>query len=280
MGITLLAGRGFTPDDSAGAEMVTVISKTLADQLAPNATAAVIGRHLTLGTDEKTQHTLTIVGVTRDFPTAQMDTGRAQLLLPLAQHPSPKVFLIARSTDGEQPLTVTAALENAVRDLGPDVDRTFTFGGGTPYARIVTGVWLRQNSVRNFLERSTVMGGAGGVILMLAALGIYGVVGLMVATRTREIAVRTALGASPRAVLRMILFDVVKLVMPGVVFGLLITLAIVRLQGDNLGIRLSNAEPLAYVAGAAIALLVAILASLTHARRAASVQPMVALRSI
>jgi ABC-type lipoprotein release transport system permease subunit len=78
----------------------------------------------------------------------------------------------------------------------------------------------------------------------------------------------------------MILFDVVKLVMPGVAFGLLITLAIVRLQGDNLGIRLSNAEPLAYVFGAAIAVLVAILASLTHARRAASVQPMVAMRSI
>jgi hypothetical protein len=280
MGIPLLVGRGFTPDDSAGAEMVTVISKTLADQLAPNATAAVIGTHLTLGTDEKTQHTLTIVGVTRDFPTAQMDTGQAQLLLPLAQHPSPKVFLIARSADGEQPLKVTAALENAVRDLGPDMDRTITFGGGTPYAKSVTGAWLRQNSVRNFLERSAVTGGAGAVIQILAALGIYGVVGLMVATRTREIAVRAALGASRRGVLSMILFDVVKLVMPGVVFGLLITLAIVRLQGDNLGIRLSNTEPLAYVAGAAIALLVAILASLTHARRAASVQPMVALRSI
>ena len=263
-----------------GAEMVTVISKTLADQLAPNALAAVIGKRLTFGTEEKTQHTLTIVGVTRDFPTAQMGTARAQLLLPLAQHPSPKVFLIARSVDGEQPMKVTTALENAVRDLGPDVDRTITSGDGTPYSRIVTGVWLRQNSVRDFLAQSAVTGGAGSVILMLAALGIYGVVGLMVATRTREIAVRAALGASRRGVLGLILFDVVKLVMPGVAFGLLITVAIVRLQGDNMGIRLSNAEPLAYVVGAAIAVLVAILASLAHARRAASVQPMVAMRSI
>jgi len=280
MGIPLLLGRGFTPDDIAGAEMVTVISKTLADQLAPGDTPAVIGKNLTLGTDEKTPHTLTIVGVTRDFPTAHMSEARAQLLLPLAQHPSPKVFLIARSADGEQPLKVTAALETAVLDLGPDVDRTITSGDGTPYARIVTGIWLRQNSVRNFLVQSAVMGGAGSVILILAALGIYGVVGLMVATRTREIAVRVALGASRRGVLGMILFDVVKLIMPGVVFGLLITLAIVRLQGDNLGVRLSNAEPLAYVFGAAIAVLIAILASLTHARRAASVQPMVAMRSI
>ena len=280
MGIPLLAGRGFTADDRAGAAMVTVISKTLADQLAPNAAAAIIGKQLTLGTGEKTQRILTIVGVTRDFPTAQMATERGQLLLPLAQHPSTKVFLIARGADGELPTKVTAALENAVRDLGPDVDRTLTFGAGTPYSRIVSGVWLRQNSIRNFLAQSAVSGGAGGVILVLAALGIYGVVGLMVATRTREIAVRAALGASPRAVLGMILFDVVKLVMPGVVLGLLITLAIVRLQGDSLGMRVSNAEPLAYVFGATLAVLVAVLASLSHARRAASVQPMVAMRSI
>jgi putative ABC transport system permease protein len=279
MDIPLLVGRGFTHDDSADGEMVTVISKTLADQLAPNDPAAVIGKRVTFGPEGKTQQTLTIVGVTRDFPTAQMSTERAQLLLPLAQHPSPNVFLVARSAAGEQPLKLTAALENAVRDLGPDVDRNHTYGGGTAYSRIVTGVGLRRNSVRNFLERAALTGGAGSVILTLAALGIYGVVGLMVATRTREIAVRVALGASRRGVVGLILFDVVKLVMPGVVFGLLITVAIVRLQGDNLGIRLSNAEPLAYVVGAAIAVLVAILASLAHARRAASVQPMVAMRS-
>ena len=279
MEIPLLVGRGFTQDDTAGGEMVTVISKTLADQLAPN-DPTVIGKRLTFGPEGKTQQTLTIVGVTRDFPGAHMASERAQLLLPLAQHPSQKVFLIARSTAGEQPLKLTAALENAVGDLGPDVDRNHTYGGGTAYSRIVTGVGLRQNSVRNFLGRAAVTGGAGSVILTLAALGIYGVVGLMVATRTREIAVRVALGASRRGVVGLILFDVVKLVMPGVAFGLLITVAIVRLQGDNLGIQLSNAEPFAYVAGAAIAVLVAILASLGHARRAASIQPMVAMRSI
>ena len=152
MGIPLLIGRGFTDDDSAGAEMVTVISKTLADQLEPDAPAAVIGKRLTVGAEGKTQQTLTIVGVTRDFPTAQMGTARAQLLLPLAQHPSSKVFLIARSEDGEQPMKVTTALENAVRALGPDVDRTLTYGDGAAYSTIVTGVWLRQNSVRRLSD--------------------------------------------------------------------------------------------------------------------------------
>jgi predicted permease len=279
MGIPLLLGRGFTHDDSAGAEMVAVISKALADRLGPDAPGAVIGKRLTVEAEGKTPQTVTIVGITRDFPAAQMATERAQVLLPLAQHPSSRVFLIARSRAGGQPTNVTAAVENAVRELGPEVDRTLTDGGGAAYSRIVTGVWLRQNSVRTFLVQSAAAGGAGCVILTLAALGVYGVVGLMVATRTREIAVRAALGASRRGVMGMILFDVVKLVTPGVIVGVLFTAAIVRLNGDNFGVKLSNAQPLAYVVGAATAVLVAILASLTHARRAASIQPMVAMRS-
>jgi putative ABC transport system permease protein len=144
---------------------------------------------------------------------------------------------------------------------------------------VVTGAWLRKNSVNDFLTQSAVAGIAGSVILTLSALGIYGVVGLMVATRTRELAVRVALGASRHRVLGMVLFDVVKLVTPGVIVGLILTAVFVRLNGDNMGIPLSNVESLAYIVGGAIALLVAVLASLAPARRAASVQPMVAMRS-
>jgi hypothetical protein len=284
MAIPLLRGRGFTVDDGAGAEMVTVISKPLADRLFPNADAAeALGKRLTFGAadaEDRTPQTLTIVGVTGDFPTSQMSTAREQLLLPLAQHPSPTVFLIARSAPGEQPMKLNAALENAVRDLGPDFNQNVRTPDGVPYSKVVTGVWLRQNSMRDFLVQSAVGGTAGSVILMLAALGIYGVVGLMVASRTREIAVRVALGASRRRVLGMIVFDVVKLAIPGVAVGLVLTAALVRLNGENMGIPLSNLEPLAYVAGAAVAILVAVLAGLAPARRAASVQPMVAMRSV
>jgi putative ABC transport system permease protein len=101
----------------------------------------------------------------------------------------------------------------------------------------------------------------------------------MVATRTRELAVRLALGASRRRVLGMVLFDVVKLVLPGVVIGLILTVAFIRLNGEKMGIALSNVESLSYVAGAAVAVLIAVVASLAPARRAASVQPMVAMRS-
>jgi ABC-type antimicrobial peptide transport system permease subunit len=283
VGIALLRGRGFTADDRLGAQLVTVISKPLADRLAPN--EEVIGKRLTFGADEATQQTFTIVGVTADFPTSQMSTWREQLLLPLAQHPGvrrdsvavtddissvPRLMLIARSAAGAQPQMLTTALENVAREL----DANFQSSA------IVTGAGLRRNSMNDFMTQSAVAGGAGSVILMLAALGVYGVVGLMVATRTREIAVRAALGASRRRVLGMVIFDVVKLVLPGIAVGVALTVLLNRLNAENMGVALSGLEPLAYLAGAAMAVLVAIVASLVPARRAASVQPMVAMRSM
>jgi len=281
MGIPLLRGRGFTAEDRAGTELVTVISKALAEQLFPNdESGQAIGKRLIFGNDEKTQQTLTIVGVSGNFPTAQMSTRLEQLLVPLAQQPSQEVFLIARSMPGESPQKMTAALENAARDFDPENRGFGTAEDGTAYyPKVVTGVWLRKHSMDDFLTQSAVAGVGGSVILTLSALGIYGVVGLMVATRTRELAVRVALGASRRRVLGMVLFDVVKLVLPGVIVGVILTAAFVRLNGEKMGIPLSSVENLAYVAGAAVAVLIAVVASLAPARRAASVQPMAAMRS-
>src|SRR5262245_39073413 len=287
LSIPLLRGRDFNAEDRAGAELVTLISKPLAEALFPDAeAAAAIGKKLMFGAPgaDRTQETLTIVGITGDFPTSQMSTEREQLLLPLAQHPdvkrnsvtvvadigdAPTLMLISRSAPGQQPPTLTGALENVIRES----DREFKASS------ILTGVWLRKKSMDDFLTQSTVAGMAGSVILVLAALGIYGVVGLMVATRKREIAVRVALGASRPRVIGMILFDVVKLVTPGVLFGMILTAALIRLNGEKMGIPLSYVENLAYIVGAAIAVLVAVVASLAPARRAASVQPMVAMRS-
>jgi putative ABC transport system permease protein len=285
MRIPLVRGRGFT-DERAGGELVTIVSATLAGQLLPDADpGAVVGQRLRYGADEKTQRTLTIVGVTDDFPTSQMSTERAQLLLPLSQHPdlrrdsapigsdideSPRLMIVARSEPGAQPGMLTAALENVARELDPEFTR----------AGVVTGVWLRENSMRDFLTQSAVAGVTGGIILTLSALGIYGVVGLMVTTRTRELAVRTALGASRRRVVGMILLDVVKLVTPGVVVGMLLAAVLIRLNAENMGVSLSTVENITYPAGAAVAILVAVIASVAPARRAASVPPMIAMRSL
>lgn len=281
MGIRLLRGRAFTTSDSDGAENVTIISTALANKLLPNTDPAeTLGKRLTVGADDRTPQTLTIVGVVGDFPTSQMSTEREQLLVPLAQQRSRDVFVIARSQPGEPASKLTAALQNAVRDLGPDVTQDVRTGDGVAYATVVTGVWLRQNSMRDFLKQSMIGGGAGSVILMLAALGVYGVVGLTVATRTREMAIRAAIGATRPRLLGMILFDVAKLATPGVIVGMIITVAFMRLNSENMGIPLSDVESLAYVVGAAIALLVAVLAGLGPARRASSTDPMVVMRSV
>jgi ABC-type antimicrobial peptide transport system permease subunit len=118
----------------------------------------------------------------------------------------------------------------------------------------------------------------GGVALLLAALGIYGVIGFMLASRMREMAVRIALGASQTQVLRTIFADIVKLVAPGVALGLIVAIVLVRasyLSWYSLG----GVEPLVYAVAVAITILVALVAGLPAARRAASVEPIVAMRS-
>ena len=212
-----------------------------------------------------------------------MSTERAQLLVPLAQHPdlradsaqigddldiTPRLMLVARAVPGAAPDAVIAALEHVIRAR----DESFT------RQAVVTGRWLRENSVNDFLTQTAVAGVAGGVILTLAALGVYGVVGLLVATRTRELALRIALGATPLHVVRLVLADVVRLSAPGIVLGLLLAVALIRLNAENMGVSLSGVENVAYPAGGAAALLVAVIASLGPARRAASVQPMLALK--
>lgn len=282
MGMRIARGRAFVAEDRPGVEPVTIVSEALAKWLDPN--GDVLGRTLVFGTDADKPQRLRIVGVVADMPTSQMSTTREQLWLPLAQHPGvradsvavsddlsslPSVLLVARSAPGTPAEQVTTAVMRLARELDPEL----------PSTALVTGAGLRQNSIRDFLTQATVGAVAGGVVLLLAALGIYGVVGLMVATRTRELAVRVALGASRRRVLALVIRDVVLLVSPGIAIGLVLTLVLNRLNAENMGLSLSHAEPLAYAGGAVVAVLVAVLASLPPARRAASTEPMVAMRS-
>jgi ABC-type antimicrobial peptide transport system permease subunit len=127
---------------------------------------------------------------------------------------------------------------------------------------------------------------AGGIVLVLAALGIVGVVGFMVATRTREIAVRMALGSTRVRVFGLMLTDIVRLVIPGVVGGLLLAAVLIRTMENVMGTPLTLGstplgvmEPLIYMGAATIAVTAALLAGLPAARRATSVPPMVAIRA-
>lgn len=277
IGAPLLRGRTIAVEDRIMAAPVAVISKPLAEQLFP--ATEPIGERVTVTLEESREQEFTIVGVSADFATSQLTTERPQILLPLPEALAPTVHLIARGAPGDEP-KLKAALENALRELGVDALPGVAFPG------IVTGQDLVQKSLADLIAESTAVAFAGGVVLVLAALGIVGVVGFMVATRTRELAVRIALGATRLRVFGLVLSDIVKLVIPGVAGGLLLAAVLIRTMEDVMGTPLTLGptplgvmEPLIYALASTIAVSVALLAGLPAARRATSVQPMVAIRS-
>jgi len=266
---------------------VAVISEPLAKLLFPAGEA--IGQSVTSTMADGTEKQFTVVGVTADFATSQLTTERPQILVPLpdlsagalakADALPSTVFLIVRGAPGDEP-KLKAALETELRALGVEPLPGVAFPG------IVTGQDLVKKSLGDLVSEGTAVGVAGGLVLVLAALGIVGVVGFMVATRTRELAVRMALGATRLSVFRLMMSDVVKLVIPGVAGGILLGAILIRTMGNVMGTPLSVGpeplgvmEPIIYAGAAAIAITVALLAGLPAARRATSVQPMVAIKS-
>ena len=285
VGAQLLRGRTITAEDRINAAPVAVISEPLATLLFP--TTEPIGQRVTLTLDEGREEEFTVVGVSADFASSQLTTVRPQILLPLpessaeasADTAAPRIYLIARGAPGDEP-KLKAALENVLRELGVEPLPGVAFQG------IVIGQDLVEKSLGDLVSESLAVGFAGGLVLILAALGIVGVVGFMVATRTRELAVRMALGATRLSVFGLMLSDVVKLVIPGVAGGLVLAAVLIRTMEDVMGTPLTLGttplgvmEPVIYAGASAIAVSAALLASLPAARRATSVPPMVAIRS-
>ena len=277
IGAKLLRGRTISVEDRLMAAPVAVISEPLARQLF--AATEAIGQRVTVTMEESKEQEYTVVGVTADFATSQLTTARPQILLPLPDLLAKTVFLIVRGAPGDEP-RLTSALATELRELGVEALPGVAFPG------IVTGQDLVDKSYGDLVSEGTAVGVAGGLVLVLAALGILGVVGFMVATRTRELAVRMALGATRFSVFRLTLSDVVKLVIPGVAGGIVIAAVLIRTMQDVMGTPLSVGptplgvmEPVIYAGASAIAISVALLAGLPAARRATSVQPMVAIKS-
>jgi putative ABC transport system permease protein len=277
LGAPLLRGRTITAEDRSMTTPVAVISEPLASLLFPG--AEPIGERVKVTLEESHEQEFTIVGVSADFATSQLTTERPQILLPLPETLPRTVHLIARGAPGDEPKLRTA-LENALRELGVESLP------GEALPGIVTGQEMVEKSITDLISESVAVGVAGGLVLILAALGIVGVVGFMVATRTRELAVRMALGATRRSVFGLMLSDVVKLVIPGVVGGLMLGSILIRTMDNVMGTPLTVGptplgvmEPVIYAGAGAIAVAVAVLAGLPAARRATSVQPIVAIKS-
>jgi len=262
VGTPLLRGRDFTTRDVAGAPLVVIVNETLAHRLWPGQDP--IGKRLRFGGEPF----LEVVGVTRDGKYHELtERPRGFLYVPERQRADLSDITLLVRTTGD-PRSLLPALGQAVHAL----DRNL------PLFQAIT----LEEALRQRLDKergaSSVLGVFGGLALFLAALGLYGVMAYAVAQRTREVGVRMALGAERPRVLRQFVGEGMRLAAIGIVIGLVIAAALTRVIAQFL-YGITTTDALTFVLCAAVLGAVAALASFIPARRAANVDPMVALRN-
>jgi predicted permease len=258
----LLRGRDFTEADRKGAPGVVVLNETLAATLWPGEDA--LGKRLSVSGPEGPF--LEVVGVARDGKYRSLgENPHSYIYQPLLQSYDPKMTLVVR-TRGE-PQSVAAAVREQIRELDANL----------PIADVKT---LRdQLNLSLFPSRlaAWILGGFGALALLLAAIGIYGVVSYSVAQRTREIGVRMALGAKEKDVLRLMLGQGLFVIAVGLALGLLLAMASTRVIVSFL-YGVGAADPLTFAGVPLLLGFVAVVASYIPARRATKIDPLVALR--
>jgi len=261
MGIPLLKGRFFGERDNHGAPGVAIISKSLARQIAPN--AELLGKQINVDGVKGAVEIVGVVGDVHQFGiTSEMTSG---IYLPFAQLPAPIICLAVRTA--EDPYSVAKAAQRAIWSV--DKDQAVAF--------VMSMSDLASESLAPQRVMMLMLAAFGGMALLMAAVGLYGVIANSVAQRTHEIGVRMSLGARPGDVLKLVLRQGLGFVTIGVCLGLGGAFALMRLISSLLyGIRPTDPATLA---GAALLLAgVALMASYVPARRAMKVDPMVALR--
>jgi putative ABC transport system permease protein len=269
MGIQLREGRDFTTADIGGAPGVAIVSSSVAHTVWPN--MSPIGQRIAVPENPKDNDWLTIVGVVDDIVQEKIRVkSEGAIYLPLAQTNSrfllERVSFVIRSSGDEA--AISAAMRGAVRDLDSEVA---VEGMG----RLST---LIGDTVAEPLFQARLLGLFSSFALLLAAIGIYGVLAYAVVERTREIGVRIALGAAPGRVRSMILQRTALLAIPGLAIGLLTALIVTRALGSIL-FEVTPSDPATFISVAVVLLGVALLAAYLPARRASRVDPMVALRT-
>jgi putative ABC transport system permease protein len=261
-------GRDFTDLDDDGRKLVAIVNRSLARRLWPGERA--LGRRLQLGGPTNFAgggQLLEIVGIVEDGKYASFnDDGALAVYRPLRQSYSGATTVVARTAGGVA--AAIAAVRAAVHDLDPN---------------------MPLGSARSFEQRLTVpllparvaalaLGSFGALALVLAAIGLYGVMSYSVSSRTHEIGVRMALGAARGDVLGMIVGEGSRLAAIGIVAGIGLALVFTRLMRALL-FGISPTDPLTYAAVAAALFAVALVACWVPARRALRTNPLEALRS-
>jgi predicted permease len=272
MGIPVLQGRTFTAADNDQPERgVVVVSRAFAQQFWPGEDP--IGKGVApSGRQEGPFYR--VVGVVGDVYSSSLEEDPAvAIYYPIVRIPEsagwwPNYMNLVVTTGLSDPLSVYPAIRQAVRDVDPSI----------PVANPLEVRNLLAESMSRVTFTLVLLGVAAGIALVLAAIGLFGVVSYLVARRRNEIGLRIALGAQSLQVEGMVVVGSLKLVAVGLGLGLAIAYGVSRVLGSLL-FGVEPTEPVAYLAAGALVASVALLASWIPARRAAGVDPLDALRA-
>jgi putative ABC transport system permease protein len=264
MGIPLLGGRNFSDADNETAPDVALINSTMARRFWTDGDP--IGKRFLWGHPGKDEKWITIVGVVADTKLYGLDNpARLEVYSPYRQHPSADMNLVVRSP--MDPASLTSAIRAAVAAIDKD----------QPIFDVHTMQQLVDDSISTRRLTLVLLGIFSALALMLAAIGIYGVMAYSVALRTQEIGIRMALGAQQKDVLRLILGQGARIAFFGVAIGLGAAAALARLLSSLL-YSVSTSDPITFAAVSVLLLAIALLACYVPARRALRVDPIIALR--
>ena len=263
MSIPLLSGRAFTGEDTATSRKAIIVSASTAARVWGGADP--IGAQVRLGNSQTWR---TVVGVVGDVHAEDLATPIAPAMYtPETQFTSAYLTAMVKSSNGD-PASLANAARHALREIDPTV----------PVYNVVTLSSLveKSSAQRRFVTR--LLAAFAAVALLLAAIGLYGVVSYGVAQRTRELGVRLALGAQPRDVLRLVLGSGLTLVAIGAAAGLAAAFAVTRVLG-TLVYGVSHVDPLSFGGATLLLVAVALLAHWVPVRRALRIDPATTLRA-
>ncbi|MEZ5317520.1 MAG: ABC transporter permease [Vicinamibacterales bacterium] len=264
LGIRLLRGRDFTDADRAEGPRVAIVSRQLAERLFPGVDA--LGHHIRVSQGPRRDFA-EIVGVVDDVQVYGLDADMTlQIYEPAAQHGYFTLTALVLRT-ATPPATVVASVRRVMRDLDPDLPVD------TPL--LLADEVAASTAPRRFT--AALLGGLAGVALLLAAVGIYGLVSFSVGRRVQEFGVRMALGAAPGTIMRLVLGEGLRLAAAGVGLGLVGALLAGRVM-QSLLFHVSARDPIALAGAALVIVAAAALACYSPARRALRVSPVTALR--
>jgi predicted permease len=272
VGIRLQQGRLFDSRDRRESQPVLVINETMARQYFPGKDA--IGQEIKVGSPTSPGPWSVVIGVVADVKNNELANGvRPALYSPYSQIADPMFALgfgrsmVLAVKAASEPDTLTSAVRTAVARLDPQL----------PVSDLQTIRAQMEASLAPEWFQTGILSSFAGLALLLAAIGIYGVVSFAVTQRTREIGVRVALGATRRSVLKLVIWDGMKPVLAGIVLGTGASFGLSRLIAGFL-FGVPSTDWVAFSLASVVLCVVAVAANLAPARRAASVDPVVALR--